>query len=72
MSLIVQHIPHIIPAVLALGFLLRFAMHARRMPPADLTDEQLEDWQRQQGRRRPWRRSAAADPAPPTATQRGR
>jgi len=44
-SLIIRHIPHIIPAVLALAFLIRFAVHARRMPPADLTDEQLAEWQ---------------------------
>lgn len=45
MSLIIRHIPHIIPAVLALAFLIWFGVHVRRMPPADLTDEQLAEWQ---------------------------
>jgi hypothetical protein len=52
-SLIIRHIPHIVPAVLALAFLIRFGLHARRMPPADLSDEQLAEWQ---AARRPSRR----------------
>ncbi len=57
MDLVLQHIPHIIPAVIGLGFLVRFGIYARRLPPSDLTDEQLADWQRAHsgGRGRPGR-----------------
>jgi hypothetical protein len=41
MGLLLTHLPHIIPALVGVGFLIRFAVNARRMPPADLSDEDL-------------------------------
>ena len=58
MDLVAQHIPHIIPAVIGLAFLVRFGIYARRLPPNDLTDEQLAAWQAEHSRR--GRRSSAA------------
>lgn len=51
MDLVLQHIPHIIPAVIGLGFLVRFGIYARRLPPSDLTDEQLAEWNARHSRR---------------------
>lgn len=45
MRLFLTHLPHIIPAVVGVAFLIRFALSARRMPPADLSDEDLAVWQ---------------------------
>jgi hypothetical protein len=45
MELFLRHLPHIVPAAVGLAFLIRFAMVARRSPPADLSDEELRDWQ---------------------------
>jgi hypothetical protein len=45
MRLLLTHLPHIVPAIVALVFLARFALASARMPPAGLTDEQLRHWQ---------------------------
>ncbi|HEU0192698.1 MAG TPA: hypothetical protein VFQ71_00785 [Gaiellales bacterium] len=45
MELFLRHLPHIVPAAVGLAFLIRFGIVARRSPPADLTDEELRDWQ---------------------------
>ena len=62
MDLVLQHIPHIIPAVIGLGFLVRFGIYARRLPPSDLTDEQLADWQRAHSGGRAAPRRGRVDP----------
>jgi hypothetical protein len=46
MGLVLRHIPHIIPAVIGLAFLVRFAIYARKLPPSDLSDDQLAAWER--------------------------
>ena len=52
MKLILTHLPHIIPAVIGLAFLARFTWYMKRLPPADLTDDELAEWQAtHQGRR---------------------
>jgi hypothetical protein len=43
-SLILTHLPHIIPALLGLAFLARFALYVRRLPPSDLSDDELAEW----------------------------
>jgi hypothetical protein len=53
MDLVLQHIPHIIPAVVGLLFLVRFGIYARRLPPNDLTDAELAEWNRKHGRKTP-------------------
>lgn len=50
MQLVLEHLPHLVPAAVGLGFLGRFAITSARLPPAGLTDEQLREWQT--GRRR--------------------
>ena len=45
MQLILSHLPHIIPAVIGLAFLFRFAWYMKRLPPAGLTDDELAKWQ---------------------------
>ena len=60
MDLVLQHIPHIIPAAVGLLFLVRFGMYARRLPPRDLTDEQLTAWEREHSGHR--RISSGVDP----------
>jgi hypothetical protein len=45
-TFIVQHIPHIIPAVIAMGFLARFALMMADQPPAELSDAQIAEWRR--------------------------
>jgi hypothetical protein len=49
-ELLLAHLPHIVPAVTGIGFLGRFALMSRRLPPSGLTDTQLAAWQA--GRRR--------------------
>ena len=62
MDLVLQHIPHIIPAAVGLLFLVRFGMYARRLPPRDLTDEQLTAWEDEHSRHpRGLRRSVGLD-----------
>lgn len=45
MELFLRHLPHIVPAVVGLAFLVRFAVVTRRSPPPDLSDEELRAWQ---------------------------
>jgi hypothetical protein len=44
---VLQHIPHLLPAIVGLGFLARFGVYAMRLPPAHLSDEELAEWHRQ-------------------------
>jgi hypothetical protein len=44
---VLLHIPHFLPAVVGLGFLVRFGLYAARLPPAHLSDEELVEWHRQ-------------------------
>jgi hypothetical protein len=45
MQTVVEHLPHLIPAVAGLGFLAWFSWHLRTGPPPDLTDQELAAWQ---------------------------
>jgi hypothetical protein len=45
-TFIVQHIPHIIPAIVAMGFLGRFALMMADQPPAEFSDAQIAEWRR--------------------------
>jgi hypothetical protein len=38
------HLPHIVAPLLGLGFLARFAVYVKRLPPSHLSDEELADW----------------------------
>jgi hypothetical protein len=58
---VLLHIPHLLPAVVGLGFLVRFGVYASRLPPSHLNDEELAEWHRQkEAARVPPRRVAAA------------
>jgi hypothetical protein len=43
---VLLHIPHFLPAVVGLGFLVRFGVYASRLPPSYLNDEELAEWHR--------------------------
>lgn len=58
------HIPHLLPAVVGLGFLVRFGIYASRLPPAHLNDEELAEWHR--------RKEAARVPPRPVAAATAR
>jgi hypothetical protein len=45
-TFIVLHIPHIIPAIVAMGFLTRFALLMADQPPAEFSDAQIAEWRR--------------------------
>jgi hypothetical protein len=45
-TFIVLHIPHIIPAVVAMVFLGRFALVMADQPPAEFSDAQIAEWRR--------------------------
>jgi hypothetical protein len=45
-TFIVLHIPHIIPAVVAMWFLGRFALVMADQPPAEFSDAQIAEWRR--------------------------
>jgi hypothetical protein len=45
MRIVVEHLPHLIPAVAGLVFLGWFSWHLRSGPPPDLTDQELAAWQ---------------------------
>jgi len=58
---VLLHIPHLLPAVVGLGFLARFGLYAARLPPAHLNDEELAEWhRRKEAERVPPRPVAAA------------
>jgi hypothetical protein len=46
MEFVFLHIPHIIPAFVAMGFLGRFAALMADQPPAEFSDAQIEEWRR--------------------------
>ena len=46
MEFVLLHIPHIIPAFIAMGFLGRFAVVMADQPPAELSDAQIDEWRR--------------------------
>ena len=52
MQLVVEHLPHLIPAVAGLGFLGWFSWHLRTGPPPDLSDQELAAWQEARSRRK--------------------
>lgn len=56
---VLLHIPHLLPAVVGVGFLARFGLYAMRLPPAHLDDDELAEWKR--------RRDAARMPPRPVA-----
>lgn len=43
-SLILTHLPHIIAPLLGIAFLARFGLYMKRLPPGDLSDEELAVW----------------------------
>jgi hypothetical protein len=52
MQLVLTHLPHIIPAVVGMAFMGKFALAARRLPAADLSDQELAEWERAHAPRR--------------------
>jgi hypothetical protein len=46
MEFVLLHIPHIIPAFVAMGFLGRFAFVMADQPPAEFSDAQIDEWRR--------------------------
>ena len=46
MEFVLLHIPHIIPAFIAMGFLGRFAVVMADQPPAEFSDAQIDEWRR--------------------------
>src|SRR4051812_4720599 len=59
---IVLHIPHIIPAIVAMWFLGRFALVMADQPPAEFSDAQIAEWRRvrvERARNRRVRRASA-------------
>jgi hypothetical protein len=46
MEFVLLHIPHIIPAFVAMGFLGRFALVMADQPPAEFSDAQIDEWRR--------------------------
>jgi hypothetical protein len=46
MEFVLLHIPHIIPAFVAMGFLGRFAVVMADQPPAEFSDAQIDEWRR--------------------------
>jgi hypothetical protein len=71
MPAVIAHLPHIVPAVIGLLFMARFAMYAIRLPPPDLSDQELAEWQAAGGgrRRRAPRRRARSDQLHPQGPQ---
>ena len=60
MEFVLLHIPHIIPAFVAMGFLGRFAAVMADQPPAEFSDAQIEEWRRVRVERARSRRVRAA------------
>ena len=62
MEFVLLHIPHIIPAFVAMGFLGRFAAVMADQPPAEFSDAQIDEWRRvriERARARRVRRTSA-------------
>jgi hypothetical protein len=51
MQLVLEHLPHLVPAAVGIGFLGRFAITGARLPPSGLTDAELREWQASRRRR---------------------
>jgi hypothetical protein len=51
MQLVLEHLPHLVPAAVGLVFLGRFALAGARLPPSGLSDAELARWQAQRRRR---------------------
>lgn len=49
MSFILTHLPHILAPLLGLAFLARFAVYVKRLPPSNLSDEELAAWHAEHG-----------------------
>ena len=63
-SFILTHLPHIIAPLLGLAFLARFALYVRRLPPSDLSDDELAEWHAQRGGKSRTRSDSAEQPLP--------
>jgi hypothetical protein len=46
LEFVLLHIPHIIPALVAMGFLGRFAAVMADQPPAEFSDAQIDEWRK--------------------------
>ncbi|HEV8154076.1 MAG TPA: hypothetical protein VGP67_00990 [Gaiellales bacterium] len=64
MSFILTHLPHIIAPLLGLAFLARFALYVRRLPPSNLSDDELAEWHAQRARPSQARSDGAEQPLP--------
>ena len=63
-SFILTHLPHIIAPLLGLAFLARFALYVRRLPPSDLSDDELAEWHAKRARASQARSDSAEQPLP--------
>ena len=63
-SFILTHLPHIIAPLLGLAFLARFALYVRRLPPSDLSDDELAEWHAKRARTSQARSDSAEQPLP--------
>jgi hypothetical protein len=63
-SFILTHLPHIIAPLLGLAFLARFALYVRRLPPSNLSDDELAEWHAQRARRSRAQSDGAEQPLP--------
>jgi hypothetical protein len=60
LEFVLLHIPHIIPALVAMGFLGRFAAVMADQPPAEFSDAQIDEWRKVRVERAQARRVRAA------------
>ena len=60
MTFVLLHIPHLIPALVAMGFLGRFATVMADQPPVEFSDAQIDEWRRVRLERARARRVRAA------------
>jgi hypothetical protein len=51
MDFVLTHLPHIVAPLVGLGFLGRFALYVKRLPPAHLSDDELAAWNAEHGRK---------------------
>jgi hypothetical protein len=51
MRFVISHLPHLLPAVVAVAFLFRYGLGIAPEPPPDLAPDQLEEWRRAQAQR---------------------
>ncbi|HZI34789.1 MAG TPA: hypothetical protein VFD61_03495 [Gaiellales bacterium] len=64
MSFILTHLPHIIAPLLGLAFLARFALYVRRLPPSELSDDELAEWHAQRSGKSQQLSDGAEQPLP--------